>query len=176
MTPALAEAVRSIRNVMGRKSMKNTEEALKWIVGILEKHKIQFQITGGLIARVYGSDRPLADVDIDIPEDRIKEIVADVKDYVIWGPGRFTDDNWDLILVTLKYKEQEIDICGDNVRIHDHSNGEWKSSTTDFSKVEMKELYGINVPVIRKEDLITYKKILGRKVDLEDIKAIRANQ
>ena len=151
------------------KDIQKTEKAFQWIIHILEKHNTPFQITGGLAARAYGSDRPLNDIDIDVPEEKFNQITPDIKDYIIRGPERFIDDKWDLLLMTLKFEGQEIDICGAGIKIRDHNSGEWRNSSTDFSKFEMKEVYGINVPVIRREDLITYKKVLGRKVDQEDV-------
>lgn len=154
--------------------MKNTEKAFRWIIGILEKHKIRFQITGGLAARAYGSRRPLADIDIDIPENQFEKIATDVERYVIWGPEKFINDNWDLTLMTLKFFGQEIDICGASVKMRDHQSGKWIRNTTDFSKAVTRELYGIRVPVIRKRDLVKYKKILGRNVDVDDLSALKA--
>lgn len=48
--------------------MKNAKAALIWIADILKKQQIRFQISGGLAAIAYGANRPLADIDIDIPE------------------------------------------------------------------------------------------------------------
>src|SRR5690348_12670369 len=48
---------------------KDTKSALHWIVNILKKLNINFQIAGGLAANIYGADRPLHDIDIDIPEE-----------------------------------------------------------------------------------------------------------
>ena len=167
-----AVTVRNTKGVMGNEDMKNTEKAFRWIVGILRKHDMPFQITGGLAARIYGSDRPLADIDIDVPEERIKDISAGVKDYIIWGPDRFVDDNWDLMLMTLKYEDQEIDICSDIVKIRNAGTGKWKETRTDFTQSENHEIYGISVPVVKRDKLIEYKKILNRPVDLEDVEAI----
>ena len=54
--------------------MKDTEGALKWIVKILRDHNIPFQISGGFAARIYGSKRELADIDIDVATDRLDEL------------------------------------------------------------------------------------------------------
>ena len=83
--------------------MKKTEEAFKWIVGILKGHGVPFKITGGFAARLYGSDRPLADIDIDILNEKFDEVLPAVNDYIIWGPGRLLDNNWDLLLMTLRF-------------------------------------------------------------------------
>jgi hypothetical protein len=40
--------------------------ALRWIIGILDRHNIQYQITGGFAAKLYGSSREVNDIDIDI--------------------------------------------------------------------------------------------------------------
>ena len=49
--------------------IKDPKAALHWIVAILNRHRVPFQITGGLAAKAYGSDRDLVDIDIDIPEE-----------------------------------------------------------------------------------------------------------
>jgi hypothetical protein len=48
--------------------MDKTKNALKWIIGILNKHKIEYQISGGLAGRMFGSNRELHDIDRDISE------------------------------------------------------------------------------------------------------------
>ena len=47
--------------------MRNTKKALTWIVRVLRKYKVSFQISGGFAARAYGATRELADIDIYIP-------------------------------------------------------------------------------------------------------------
>jgi hypothetical protein len=152
---------------------KNTEEAFKWIVGLLQKHSILFQISGGFAARLYGSTRELADIDIGIPDNKFNELLSDIKKYIIFGPARYVDEEWDLKLVTLKYKGQDIDIAGrDTIKIFDKLNKVWIPGHRDLTINEDKEVYGITVPVIPKESLITYKKKIMREVDIIDIKAL----
>jgi len=43
---------------------EKTLNALNWIVGILTKHRIPYRIGGGLAAHVYGSPRPVNDIDL----------------------------------------------------------------------------------------------------------------
>jgi len=130
---------------------KNTEGALKWIVGILNEHKIPFQIIGGFAAGIYGSSRPLNDIDIAIPENKIKQVVADVKDYIIRRPERYIDENFDLILMTLRFEGQEIDICGDVAKMRGSKESEWKTNKIDFSKSEIKNIFGLDVFVSSKD-------------------------
>lgn len=157
-------------------TMKNPKKALVWIVGILKKHSIPFQISGGLAARAYGSKRSLNDIDIDIPEEKFKDILADVKDYIISGPSWYKDNVWDIYLMTLNHNGQEIDISGAyKIKICDERTGKWYPIPADFSTAQNKTLFDIDVPVISKKDLIYYKSILA--VDSQphqkaDIKAI----
>lgn len=148
--------------------MKDTEAALKWIVDILHAHKVPFQIVGGFAARLYGSDRELADIDIDIPEYGFDTILSDVRTHIISGPEHYKDEHWDLNLMTLSYKGQVIDISGE-ARIFDITTKEWIRDEIDFSTPQLMPVYGIMVPVIPKERLIAYKQKLQRDVDKADI-------
>lgn len=153
--------------------MKNTEEALRWIIGILEKHKIPFQITGGFAAKIYGSKRPLNDIDIDILDKDFSKIVGDAQEFIIYGPAHYIDERWDCILMTLDFNGQKIDISGaSSMKICDARTGEWKDMPTDLSKAVSKEIYGRTIPVIPPEDLIDYKSMLAGEHQKEDIRAV----
>jgi len=75
--------------------------------------------------------------------------------------------------MTLKYENQEIDIYGcETTRLYNRELRKWEPCAEDLNNVEEKEIYGEKVPVIRKERLIAYKKIISRPTDLEDIEMI----
>lgn len=152
---------------------KNTEEAFKWIVGLLQKHSIPFQISGGFAARLYGSERELADIDIGIPDSAFDVIYPEVRTYITHGPEHYIDSEWDLKLMTLQYEGQEIDIVGrDTIKIFDKSQKIWIPAHRDLTISENQEVYGIVVPVIPKDALIAYKKKIDREVDRLDVKAL----
>lgn len=145
------------------------------MVSILRKQKIPFRISGGLAAKVYGSKRRLADIDIDIPEKYFKNLITDVKGYVKFGPAKYLDKNWSLLLMTLKYRGQEIDICGAyRAKIFDNSEKRWIRLRTNFKSSCVKNVFGVLVPVISRKDLISYKNRLSRKVDTVDIGFIKS--
>ncbi len=151
--------------------MRDTEAALKWIVEILNKHKIPFQIAGGFAAIIYGSLRELADIDIDVPKYCYDKILHEVKDYIVFPPQKYKDENWNLELMTLKFKGQNIDISSE-AKIFDKRENQWVDLKTDFSNSDYMEIYNITVPVIRKKDLIEYKNKLLREVDKKDVEAL----
>jgi hypothetical protein len=152
--------------------MRNTEAAFKWIVGLLHKYQIPFQITGGFAGKIYGSTRPLNDIDIDIPDKDFSKILEDIREFIIYGPAHFIDERWDCELMTLKFDGQEIDISGaTEMKICDARTGEWRQMPTDFTKSVQKEIYGLTVPVISPQDLITYKSMLIGEHQKVDIKA-----
>lgn len=152
---------------------RDTESAFKWIIGILQKHKIPFQIKGGLASILYGVKRELADIDISIPENSFDELFSDVKDFIKYGPDQYLDDEWDIKLITLKYKGQNIDIAGAfDKKNFDKKNNKWVNTPSNFDTSVYMDVYGLNVPVISKEDLLSYKKLILRDVDIFDIETL----
>lgn len=153
---------------------EKTKKALLWIIKILNKHDIPFQISGGFAAKLYGSPRPLNDIDIDMPEERFDEIINDVKKYITYGPEQYVNEKWDLLVLTLDYFGQEIDLSGSKTtKIFDSKNKKWLTFSSDLSKVVWITVDGIKVPVMPKKDLIAYKIYLGGKHQLIDIDAVK---
>lgn len=153
--------------------IRDTESAFKWIINIIQKHKIPFQIKGGFASNLYGAERELADIDISIPEDRFDELLPDVSDFIKYGPEQYLDEEWDIKLMTLKYKYQNIDIAGAfEKKNFDKVNNKWVATPTNFENSVYMDVYGLKVPVITREDLIAYKKLILRDVDIFDIEAL----
>ena len=152
---------------------QNTKQAIEWIVGILKEYQVPFQISGGCAAKIYGSPRELNDIDIDIQRNDFEKIINDIKPFVVYGPSQYKDNKWDLYLTTLNYAGQEIDIGSGDAKISTKDRKEWIAFDTDFSKVVNKEFLGITVPVIPKDELIKYKRLLDGDHQQVDIKSIK---
>lgn len=153
---------------------KSAKTAFVWIINILKKLNIPFQITGGLAAIAYGVKRPLEDIDIDISEEHFSLVKTQVKNFIVNYPERFKDESWDLLLMTLNYHGQLIDISGAFCcKIYNKKTHQWQHFPTDFSKITIKKIFDVEVPVIAQEELLYYKNIIARPVDLIDIQQIR---
>ena len=157
---------------MGRR----TKEAFLWIINVLRKNKIPYRITGGFVARLYGSIRPLADIDIEIHDKDIEKILPHVKNYVLRGPLKYIGHQFNIYGLFLKYKGQEIDICGtDTQKIFNKPKNKWTQKIINLKKSVRKKVYGLSVKVVPLKDLIDYKKRISRKVDIEDVRQLTKN-
>lgn len=150
--------------------LKHVKTTLIWITNILKKYQIPFQITGGLAARAYGATRPIADIDIDIPNDKFEIIKNEVARFITYGPAPFKSDKWDLLLMTLNYNGQEIDLSGVNqTKIFNEETNSWVELLADLSSAVICNVLELQLPVISKHSLIAYKRILVRPEDITDI-------
>jgi len=153
--------------------MRNTEAALAWIVDILHRENIAFEIDGGLAAQLYGSKRALADIDINVPEKYFHKVVPHVKEFLTYGPGNFEDRHWKLLMMTLKYSGQTIDIGAlETMRYYDSLTHNWENFPSDLSSIRIIEYMGMKLPVINEIKLLIYKQQLARGVDQKDVKAM----
>lgn len=150
----------------------DTKKAFRWIVGILRGQNIPFRISGGLAAKAYGSQRPLADIDIELQDSNIQELLPFVKGHVVEQPHRYKDAEWDVFCAVLEHSGQRIELIGaDSMKIFDKTKQEWVSIGIGLQSVQ-KEIFGMEVPVIPKAELIAYKSLIRREVDLADIEAL----
>lgn len=127
--------------------------ALAWIIERLRQHDVAYQVVGGLAARAYGAHRPLVDIDFYVPFDRATALLEEVRPFITWGPEHHTGDRWDLTYLKIDYRGQWI---------------EYEDSTSVC-------VFGVEVEVMPKDELIRYKRHLGREVDLTDIEQLTKN-
>lgn len=154
---------------MKKINQKSYEKALKWIVRILRNRKIRFSVLGGLAAYTYGSKRMLVDIDLFMEEKDFQKLLPYVKDYVVESPQVIDGKSWRCYYMELRYNGIAIEIGGNKCKIRDSKTGKWEK-ISGMTTPSIKKVFGINLPVIPKKELISYKKKLMRKVDVIDLK------
>ena len=153
---------------------RDTAAALTWITELLFQRGIPFQAVGGLAARAYGASRELHDLDFYIPTERFDELADDLAPHLTRAPQPHRDSSWDLTFAQLLYAGQKIELGGaDGALFFDSRTGEWKEQRVDFSRSVHREVFGVIVPVMPKDELIAYKAALDRAVDRQDLAELR---
>ena len=148
--------------------------AAKWILGLLRDRNIPFLICGGLAAKGYGSERDLNDIDLFVPGECFWSVVEAGQEYVSKAAAHRREEGWDLTYVQFKYEGVKVEVGNaDRAQIFDAQNRTWVALNIDFSRYETVHLLGLELPLMLKEDLIWYKSLLSRPVDIEDVLAIR---
>lgn len=149
--------------------------ALKWITQVATKHKLSYQIVGGLAAMAHGGSRPLHDIDLYMPfgDSNWPNFLSEIETYVTWGPASVVEGAWDLTYIKINYNGQKIEI-GDceNLKIRDCQTGTWINQRIDFESSISRTILGCKIDVMPLSDLIAYKKLLGRDVDKQDVQEL----
>jgi len=147
--------------------------ALQWIVDVLERRAIPYQLVGGLAARAYGATRPIADIDLYIPATAVGAVLDAGADCVTRPPAAHKDAHWDLAFMQLVYAGRKIEVgIADDAKYRDARTGAWRDAAIDFESADVREVFGVRVPVMPRDQLVAYKRALGRDVDLADVEAI----
>ena len=148
------------------------KNALLWIQSILERADVPYQIVGGLAAYIYGAQRPIADIDLYIPNNDVLKLEDELAAFISKPLQHYIEEGWDLEYMQLIYKGQKIEIgLVPGVKLQ-QKNGDWVNQTIDFTTSVMSEFEGVRLPLMPKVQLIQYKTILSREVDIFDIQAI----
>ena len=147
------------------------------MVDLLDARNIPFQICGGLAANAYGSDRDLHDIDLFVPGERFQAVVQAGEAYISKPAAHRQEEGWDLTYVQFIYEGIKVELGNaDGPRILDAKAQTWVDLNIDFSRSQVITVLGLDVPVMNPEDLVRYKSLLARPVDLEDVRAIRQHK
>lgn len=155
---------------------EKTLRGFKWIVEILNKNKIPYRIGGGFAAHVYGSPRPINDIDISVSGRYFPIIVPEVFGYIVAGPQHYLNEKWDCDTLSLDYHGQKIDLTNvDTLRMSNKEQTAWiqaKDLYNQYDPVVMR-VEGTDVSLFDPRGLIAYKKELGGEHQQIDIDATR---
>lgn len=145
--------------------------ALKWLITLLDRHHVPYQVVGGLAAQAYGATRPLVDIDLYVPLEQAKLALEEMRPYLQREPLPHRSDSWDLIYLALQFEEVWIEIgdSSSNPCFFNRVDQRWEPQVIDYTRSEHVKLYGVEVNVMPKDDLVRYKAMLDREVDHLDI-------
>lgn len=154
---------------------QNTINSLQWLLGIFEAHKVPYQISGGLAAHLYGANRPLNDIDVEISETRFAEILPDIQQFVVYGPDHFKDEKWDCQLIVLNYEGQKINIGGsDSLMVSNKEGTAWMpAQKLPYNTLDVNIHDMLTVKVMHPRELLELKKELNGEHQQVDIDAIQ---
>ncbi|WP_424971229.1 hypothetical protein [Dinoroseobacter sp. S76] len=153
-------------------------EALRWITGTAAQHALPYQVCGGLAALAQGGSRPLHDIDLYMPFAHPKwpEFLRAITPYLTWGPEAVVERQWNLTYLKLLYHGQKIEIgAAEDTRIQDKVTGAWIPQVIDFEVSVRCDVLGCAIDVMPASQLIAYKRLLAREVDLIDICDLEAH-
>lgn len=146
------------------------EEALLWILRILNEQQIPYQMVGGTAAHIYGGTRPIADIDMYIPKHKAVELALILENFVSKPLKHYVEDVWDIEYFQIKYKGQKIEFgLSPGTKIFDKRNNLWVEQTINFEYSVSKIYHGIKVQLMPISELVGYKRLLDREVDRIDI-------
>jgi hypothetical protein len=156
---------------------RSIEAALRWLVSLLNRCQVPYQVVGGLAAQAYGANRPLVDIDLYIPFDTAQAALAEMAPFIVRQPLPHRSAAWDLVYLALEVDGVLIEI-GDSSsapRFFNRHAGRWEAQVIDYSASQTARLYGVEVAIMPKGELLRYKAMLDREVDHLDIEQMTGN-
>jgi len=108
------------------------------------------------------------DIDVEVVQKDIQLVAALLRDYTIRPLSRFVDEEFDLMLLTIRIHDVEVDIN----QVEDaflFTKGIKTPLDTDISRKNRRCFLGLEMYVQPLSDLIKYKKLLVRQADVSDL-------
>jgi len=151
--------------------------ALNWILDIFANNGIEYQITGGFAVNIYGSTREPYDIDIELSNIKIYWLcnnITEIQQHLITNVHYFEDPHFKLLMCTLSYHGQLIDLCGiSNQYLFDGHL--WHKQTINLGHSILKSFNNRIINISHPNEILKYKKILKRNVDIIDIEFLEKN-
>ena len=141
------------------------------VLDVLENNTITYQVTGGLAGNIHGSNWPLHDIDIDLHQADIFRFVSAFQSFVTRPYSRYQDTEFDLFLVTLTIGNVSVDMSQVEEAFLIVEGGRHPLPSL-LVPPQRKDLRGRDVWVQPLEQLVAYKRLIGRSTDVADLERL----
>jgi hypothetical protein len=157
---------------------QNLPIALSWLVNLLDRHAVPYQIVGGLAAHAYGATRPIVDIDLYMPFDQAQAILAEIQPFIVRQPLPHHSESWDLVYLALEYADVYIEIGDSSThpRFYNRIDSRWEDQRLEYETSITATLFEVELKVMSREELAHYKRMLDREVDHADLTEMDAGQ
>jgi len=143
-------------------------EVLRFLVALLDEHKVPYQFTGGLAGNIHGSLWPLQDIDLELPRAHIELVAYLLRKHIISPLHFYQDREFQLLLLELKIGTVQVFINQTEAQ-QVFSKGQWINLSVDLKKAQLIVWQGLKISVQPLDELIAYKTLIGRTADLADL-------
>lgn len=143
---------------------QKTLDGLKWIVTVLNKIDAPYRIGGGTATHLYGSGRPINDIDISISGKYFPSILPLVEEFITTEPTHYLDEKWDCTTLSLNYHGQDIDLTDvDTLLMRSNDKKEWIRNKEIYKKHPNQTVQadGISITLMHPKVLLEYKEHLS---------------
>lgn len=148
-------------------------EILRKITRLLEENVICYQVTGGTAAILWGVDRDTQDLDFDVSKKDIAKIREIFGKYITTDYHQYIGADFDLWLVICEIEGVPVEFGqSEGAMILGIGNKVWTPLPDTIKNARIVEIDGDEVRLQATGDLIQYKEILGRDVDILDVKQL----
>ena len=139
---------------------------------LLEMNRIPFIAIGGLASIAWGARRPLVDIDIQVKYSDLLAVKELFAEYLRVDIRHYVTEKWDIKQMVLAIDGIGVDICAAE-DFYVVKDGKRYLVDNSLDAPILKDIEGIRVPVLPKDRLMAYKRLIGRIVDLEDLAQLK---
>jgi len=144
-------------------------EALGRVLALLDREGVPVVAVGGLAAQAHGARRRLVDLDFCVPDAALSAIAGRLEG-LEQAPTWVESEHWELHGLAATVAGCRVEIAGaESARYRAGAAQPWRPFPADPARAVSVPVLGTETPVMPLRDLIKYKAVLRREVDLVDL-------
>lgn len=158
---------------MKARRVGNVHATLRWMCELLPKENIPYQISGSVAAIAHGAKRSTDEIDLFVSAAQFSKVFRLIVSHVVAYAWRRVDDDWDRLTLSLEHDGTRVTISvAEGAQFREAATQEWLEAEVNLEASEMKMVFGIEVSIMPRDQLLDQMRRLDREIDRRDIRDI----